>query len=112
MRNNCKRQCSNTSIISYTGDSSLTFTDFSIFRITDSKISVLNKVLITDISDSLPTEIKEKNGTVMAEIDNEKGVKLPETGGMGTTLFVLGGGVTVALAGIYLISKKRTTDAE
>ena len=67
---------------------------------------------ITDISESLPTTIRDKNGTVMAKIDNEKGVKLPETGGMGTTLFVLGGGVTVALAGIYLISKKRTTDAE
>lgn len=38
--------------------------------------------------------------------------KLPSTGGMGTTLFVLGGGCMTGLAGIYLISKKRAKDAE
>lgn len=38
--------------------------------------------------------------------------KLPSTGGMGTTLFVLGGGCMAGLAGIYLISKKRAKDAE
>ena len=43
---------------------------------------------------------------------NTKGSKLPETGGMGTTLFVVGGGVTMAAAGIYLVSKKRSKDAE
>lgn len=38
--------------------------------------------------------------------------KLPSTGGVGTTLFVLGGGCMAGLAGIYLISKKRAKDAE
>lgn len=38
--------------------------------------------------------------------------KLPSTGGMGTTLFVLGGCCMAGLAGIYLISKKRAKDAE
>lgn len=32
---------------------------------------------------------------------------LPDTGGIGTTLFYLGGGAMVAVAGVYLISKKR-----
>ncbi len=32
---------------------------------------------------------------------------LPSTGGIGTTLFYLGGGAMVAVAGVYLISKKR-----
>ncbi len=32
---------------------------------------------------------------------------LPSTGGVGTTLFYLGGGAMVAVAGVYLISKKR-----
>lgn len=32
---------------------------------------------------------------------------LPTTGGVGTTLFYLGGGAMVAVAGVYLISKKR-----
>ncbi len=41
------------------------------------------------------------------KISNEKGVQLPSAGGIGTTLFVMGGGCTAALTGIYLISKKR-----
>lgn len=45
-------------------------------------------------------------------IANNKGSSLPETGGIGTTLFYLGGGAMVAVAGIYLISKKRMNNAE
>lgn len=39
-----------------------------------------------------------------------KNTTLPSTGGIGTTLFVLGGGVTAACVGIYLVSKKRTKE--
>lgn len=45
-------------------------------------------------------------------IKDSSSSKLPSTGGMGTTLFVLGGGCMAGLAGIYLISKKRAKDAE
>ena len=38
---------------------------------------------------------------------NQSGVTLPETGGMGTTLFYLIGGVLVVLAAVLLITKKR-----
>lgn len=37
---------------------------------------------------------------------------LPTTGGIGTTLFVFGGGATAAIVGVYLLSKKRARDAE
>lgn len=46
-------------------------------------------------------------------IENTQNSALPSTGGMGTTLFILGGGCAAGLAGIYLVSKKRAKeDAE
>lgn len=44
-------------------------------------------------------------GTV--KIVNKKGSELPSTGGIGTKIFYLGGGCMVAIAGIFLITKKR-----
>lgn len=46
------------------------------------------------------------------EIENKKGSSLPSTGGMGTTLFYLGGGAMVAVAGVFLITKKRAGKSE
>lgn len=45
-------------------------------------------------------------------IENLTGAELPSTGGMGTTLFYIGGGVLVAAAGILLITKKRMASEE
>lgn len=53
-----------------------------------------------------------KDAIADVKISNEKGVQLPSTGGIGTTLFVMGGGCTAALTGIYLISKKRAKNEE
>lgn len=47
------------------------------------------------------------NGIVAADIFNTKGSTLPSTGGIGTTMFYIGGGVLVAGAGVLLITKKR-----
>ena len=60
-----------------------------------------NVTLATGEGNSLNHTIKDSSSS-----------KLPSTGGMGTTLFVLGGGCMAGLAGIYLISKKRAKDAE
>lgn len=47
------------------------------------------------------------------QIQNKKGSTLPSTGGIGTTMFYVGGGVLVAGAGVLLITKKRAKkDAE
>ena len=51
-------------------------------------------------------------GELSADIVNEKGSNLPATGGIGTTLFILGGGCAAGIAGIYLISKKKTREEE
>ena len=47
-------------------------------------------------------------GVVAGDILNAKeGAELPETGGIGTTLFYVGGGLTAAAAGVVLVARKR-----
>ncbi len=53
-----------------------------------------------------PTDIPG-DGIIPYTVENNKGVVLPSTGGMGTTLFYVVGGVLVAFAGVLLITKKR-----
>jgi fimbrial isopeptide formation D2 family protein/LPXTG-motif cell wall-anchored protein len=53
-------------------------------------------------------------GALATNIENNSGATLPSTGGIGTTVFYVTGGVLVAGAGVLLITKKRTKkdDAE
>lgn len=46
-------------------------------------------------------------GLIDTEIVNNKGVNLPSTGGIGTTLFYVGGGILVLAAVILLVTKRR-----
>lgn len=48
------------------------------------------------------------NGLIEITIKNYKGINMPETGGMGTTIFMIGGAALIALAGVMLVvySKK------
>lgn len=45
--------------------------------------------------------------TKVAKVNNQSGTELPSTGGMGTTLFYVLGGVLVAAAAVLLITRKR-----
>ncbi len=45
-------------------------------------------------------------------IIDESGSALPSTGGIGTLMFVLCGGVAAGIAGVYLVSKKKTREEE
>lgn len=45
--------------------------------------------------------------TVAAKVNNNSGAELPSTGGMGTTMFYLIGGVLVAVAAVVFIIRKR-----
>lgn len=49
----------------------------------------------------------ENTGIASITIANNKGATLPETGGMGTTLFYIVGGILVLGAGILLITRRR-----
>ena len=47
-------------------------------------------------------------GAVSANIENKSGSTLPSTGGIGTTIFYVIGGILMVGAGVILISRKRT----
>lgn len=49
-------------------------------------------------------------GTLTGEVVNEKGVTLPETGGIGTTLFYVFGGLLLGAGAILLVTKKRMAE--
>ena len=62
---------------------------------------------ITWSSNKDEIKLDAANGVFDATIVNEAGVELPSTGGMGTTLFYVLGGVLVVGAVVLLITKKR-----
>ena len=45
--------------------------------------------------------------TVVAKVNNQSGTELPSTGGIGTTIFYVGGGVLILAAIVLLIAKRR-----
>lgn len=51
-------------------------------------------------------------GALSADVENKQGATLPETGGMGTTMMYIGGGLLVAFAVIMLATKRRMNAAE
>ena len=54
----------------------------------------------------------EPDGSLTTDVVNQAGTTLPETGGMGTTLFYAIGGLLVAAAVVLLVTKKRMASAE
>ena len=55
-------------------------------------------------------EIKGTNGIFAQNVINQSGSLLPSTGGIGTTIFYVVGGILVIGAGILLVAKKRMSN--
>lgn len=51
------------------------------------------------------------SGTGKIKVLNQTGAELPSTGGIGTTIFYVLGGILVVGAGVLLVTKKRMSDA-
>ena len=52
--------------------------------------------------------VTDENKTALSTtIVNKSGATLPETGGIGTTIFYVAGGVLVLLAVVLLVTKRR-----
>ena len=68
-------------------------------------VTDVNKTLAADGS-LLPTPVAFQNVHVK-EIENNKGTVLPETGGIGTTLFITLGALAVIGTGLFLVTNKR-----
>lgn len=58
------------------------------------------------------TVVVETSLSVTEKVANDTGVVLPETGGIGTTIFYVIGGVLVAVAAVLLITRKRMSTEE
>lgn len=54
----------------------------------------------------------EEEARTSITVVNNTGSELPSTGGMGTTLFYIIGGILVVVAGVLLVTKKRMDDGE
>lgn len=53
------------------------------------------------------SEITASNNKISFDVENNKGVQLPSTGGIGTTIFYILGGILILGAAIALIGKKK-----
>lgn len=64
----------------------------------------------TDIDEAAVNAAGLNAGVLSFDVENKSGSTLPSTGGIGTKLFVVGGGLAAAMAGVYLVSKKKAKD--
>lgn len=68
------------------------------------------KVVITDNGKVNPTE-ENANGVEYVKVLNQTGSELPSTGGVGTTILYIVGGVLVIAAVVLLVTKKRMSNS-
>ena len=68
-------------------------------------------IVDTNLSTTIDSDIWEK-GDGGVQITNISGALLPSTGGMGTTLFYVGGGILMAGAAVLLVIRKSRSREE
>ena len=70
--------------------------------------TLVEKTVPTNYNPAQNVDITVENANPgQVEVLNQTGIALPSTGGMGTTLFYIVGGLMVVCAGVLLVTKKR-----
>lgn len=87
-------------------DTEVSIQDFTVGG--DNKV----KTLTYDVNNEPTTVAEDKPMVVKLSITNKLGTVLPSTGGMGTTVLYIVGGILVLAAVVLLVTKKRMKDAE
>ena len=64
------------------------------------------------VDDSAAEDGDVTKGTVSTTVTNNSGATLPETGGVGTTLFYIIGGVLMVGAAVLLVTRKRMNNTK
>ena len=94
----------------YNTISPITFTvnaDHTITWNGENRDTVLKELTGTKVTGEITFTESVTDGSLSADVVNNKGSELPTTGGMGTTIFYVVGSILVLGAAILLITKKR-----
>ena len=76
------------------------------------EITAVHKEVDKDNAETIITMKKDNVAASQVDVVNKSGAVLPETGGMGTTIFYIVGGLLAVAAVVLLITKKRMSSAE
>lgn len=78
------------------------------FEITATHSTTVTELNVTPTDADVQMNADANSGVIETDVVNNTGSTLPETGGMGTTILYVGGGILVLAAIVLLIAKRRT----
>ena len=78
-----------------------------LFNITAEHGTTLVSLNGEPVSGTIELDVSAETGILSTTVVNEKGATLPSTGGIGTTIFYMAGGLLVCVAIVVLVTKKR-----
>lgn len=76
------------------------------------KLEEATKSKCRQMLDETRNQVKDELAATPIVVVNKTGTELPSTGGVGTTLFYIIGGIMVLAAAVLLVTKKRMASAE
>lgn len=88
----------------------ITFTvnaDHTLTWTTENREDILTELNGTKVTGEITFTANKSEGSLSADVVNNKGSQLPSTGGIGTTIFYVVGGILMAGAAVLLITKRR-----